>query len=79
MKPTVIYKSKDTNKIQKGDIVKIARIISSDTFFSIIKKHPSKIEISQSVLKQTKRLDSIIKALEITKKYKPIIEVKRYE
>ena len=52
MKLIVIYKSSDVNRIQKGDFVKISRIISSDTFFSIIKKYPSRIEISQSVLIQ---------------------------
>lgn len=78
MKLTVIYKSEDVNKIRRGDLVKIARIVSSDIFFKIIKKQPSKIEISQSVLKQTKRLDSIIKALEIAEKHKPKIEVKKY-
>ena len=79
MKIVVVYKVTDIEKIKEGDVVKIARIVSSDTFFRIIKKRPSKIEISQSVLDQSKRINSIIRVLEITKEYLPKIKIKKYK
>lgn len=77
MKVRLIYKSSDAHKVQRGDAVKITRIISSDAFIVILKKRPAKIEIASSVLNQMKRIDSIVKAIMITKKHLPKIEVKR--
>lgn len=70
-----IYGSKDIDKVNKNDEVRILRIISSDAFLKLLKKQPSKIEISKSVLRQMKRIESIVKAIEITKKYSPKIVI----
>ncbi len=70
-----LYGSDDVNMVEKEDIVRISRIISSDAFLRLLTKEPKRIEISMSVLKQMKRIKVMIEAIEIVKRYQPEIKI----